>query len=641
MANFFDQFDAPPASNYFDQFDEPKAERPTALAASNEGVLQGITLGFGDELMAGIFTPIEMAARAIRGEDWSPGASYDAALERERGALKAAEEAHPVATGAGTLAGGLVTGGGLAGVGAGARAAQAGGGLGKVALGSAADGLALGAATGFGSGEGGAGERAKSAGTGALYGGILGGAAPYVVAGGAAAARPVFAPILSRMNPQGYADDALGTVLRRSGMTPQQVEAALADASADGQGVFTVADALGNSGQRMLSTVARSPSEGRQAVVEALQSRQAGQGRRITTALEEGFAAPDTAAERALSLKAARDLAADEGYGAARASARGVDVTGAVKKIDETLQPGISRLASPQTNIADDTVEGALRRARRMLTDGRSNASDFSVVLRAKQDIDDMIGAATRAGANNRARVLTQIKSELDRALSAASPEYAAARNAFRQGSQEIEAVDIGKNAAQRGRPEDNIARFAKMSPTERAAFRSGYADNLIEGTQSAAMGSNKVRPLINDATGAEFPVFAARGKADQLGNRLAREQRMFETNQAALGGSKTADNLADMADMGQWDPSIVMNLVQGRVTTAATQAVMRALNEAKGMPPAVIDLIGKTLMESRPDVARLLLMQAQRPRALSANAKAVAAAIGASGGAAMGGRAY
>ena len=634
---------APVLDGPWAKYAQADTSRPSALAASNQGVVQGITLGFGDELMAGLFTPIEMAIRAARGEDWGPGASYDAALKREREGLHAAQESHPLATAVGTLAGGMVAGGGLANAGAsaGARAAQAGGGLGKVARGSAADGAALGAATGFGSGEGGVGERLGEAATGALAGAGGGFVAPYAVAGAQAAARPLLAPILARTNPQSYADNALATALKRSGMTPQQVEAALERARADGQGVFTVADALGNPGQRMLSTVTRTPNEMRAPVIEALQSRQAGQGRRVTDALSEAFNAPDTAAERALSLKAARDLAADTGYEAARNGAGAVDVSGAIAKIDETLLPGISHLASPQTNIADDSVEGALRRVRGMLTDGRSNVSDFNVVLRAKQDIDDMIGAAVRKGANNQARLLTQVRSQLDGALEQASAPYAEARNAFRQGSREIEAVDAGAHAATRGRAADTIPAFNSMTDVEKAAFRSGYADNLMEGVESAPWGANKVRPLISDATGQEFPAFAVPGKADQLGNRIAREQTMFETRNQAIGNSSTAQNLADMADMHQWDPGVFSALFRGDWKGATVQAVMRGINETKGMPPRVVEQVAKGLMETRPDVALNLLQQAINGKAMSSNAKALASIIGTSFSAATGGRAF
>ncbi|MFG1389088.1 hypothetical protein [Xanthobacter versatilis] len=618
-------------------------ERPTALEASNRGLVQGLTFGFGDELMAGALTPIEMGVRAIKGQDWSPGVAYDAALQRERAGLKAAQEAHPIATGAGTLAGGVMGGAGLAnaGLSVGARAAQAGAGLGRVALGSGVDGALMGAATGFGTGEGGLGERAGDAVSGGLTGAAFGSLAPVAISGAATVARPVLAPIMSRLNPQSYADDALALAMRRANMEPVDVANALVAARNDAQGAFTAADAMGETGQRLLSVAARNPSDARQMVVNALENRQAGQGRRVASALSDAFAAPDTAAQRVAALTERRNAAADMGYGAAREGAGAVDVTPAIASIDETLQPGITRLANPQANIADDSVEGALRRARALLTDGRSNVSDFSVALRAKQELDDMIGQATRAGANNRARLLIAARNQLDQSLEAASPGYADARNAFRQGSQEINAVDAGRAAAMRGRPEDTIPAFQAMAPGEQAAFRAGYVDPLIEGVQSAAVGVNKVRPLLNDATAAEFPAFAAPGQADQLARRLARERTMFETRAEALGNSKTAQRLADDADFAKFEPGIIATFLRGKPLDAAIQAVTRALNEARGMPPAVVERVAATLLETRPDVARRLLQNASLSRRMSDNTRAVANVIGTSLGAAIGGRAF
>ena len=61
----------------------------------------------------------------------------------------------------------------------------------------------------------------------------------------------------------------------------------------------------------MLSTVARAPGEGRTAAVNFLENRQAGQGRRVSNALAEGFGAPETAAQTESRLTQARNDAAD------------------------------------------------------------------------------------------------------------------------------------------------------------------------------------------------------------------------------------------------------------------------------------------------------------------------------------------
>jgi len=53
------------------------------------------------------------------------------------------------------------------------------------------------------------------------------------------------------------------SAITESGETPDEIATALQQAEAEGQGNFTLADVLGNSGQRMLSSVARAPGEGR------------------------------------------------------------------------------------------------------------------------------------------------------------------------------------------------------------------------------------------------------------------------------------------------------------------------------------------------------------------------------------------
>ena len=115
------------------------------------------------------------------------------------------------------------------------------------------------------------------------------------------------------------------------------------NAANEGQGNYTVADALGNSGQRKLSSVARAPGEGRTNVVNTLEKRQAGQARRVANTLSEGFEVPETAAQTERRLTQARDEAANTEFGAVREDAKPLDLTNAIAR-DETLTPGVIRL---------------------------------------------------------------------------------------------------------------------------------------------------------------------------------------------------------------------------------------------------------------------------------------------------------
>jgi hypothetical protein len=557
-----------------------------------------MTFGFGDELGSYLGSAVS-------------GLPRDEVLQQMRAMDSKAQSENPGSYLTGQIGGGLAQGVLTGGAGFGSSAAQAGGTLGRVALGTALDGSIYGGLLGAGNANGDMADRLIGGAKGGAFGFAAGGATPYIARGISLATQPLISPIMARLHPQQYADTALSEALSRSGRTPDEIAQALRAAQADGQDMFTVADALGNSGQRMLSTAARNPHEGRQALVEALQQRQMGQGDRLSNALAEGFGAPDTAAQRAAALTAARSASANANYAAARQGAGAVDVSGAISAANDVLTPGVTRFANPGSGIADDSLEGVVRRARNLLTDGQSQITDFNSVLRAKQDIGDQISAALRAGRNNQARILGQINNELDSALEAASPGYRQANDVFRNQSRVIDAVDTGISAASgRTRAPDNIQTFNGLSPEGQNAFRAGYVDPLIARVENSSISptTNKARMLMTEKTGQEFPAFAAPGRADQMGTRIAREQRMFETANAALGGSKTADNLVDAADLNKFDPSIMTHLLHGRPVAAAVSAIMKAINESRGLPPPVLTRISQALMETNPDAARLLL---------------------------------
>jgi hypothetical protein len=148
--------------------------------------------------------------------------------------------------------------------------------------------------------ENGLNDRLTKAGESALTGALVGGALPIGFAAAKGVVSPFLSNIIAQINPEGLARRQVARAIVESGEAPDEIARALQRAQVQGQGHFTVADALGNAGQRMLSTVARAPGEGRTSVVNFLENRQAGQGRRVINALAEEFDAPETGAERRL-----------------------------------------------------------------------------------------------------------------------------------------------------------------------------------------------------------------------------------------------------------------------------------------------------------------------------------------------------
>lgn len=566
---------------------------------------------YADEMLFGL---PGKAANAIQAGLRAPfteksfGEEYDAMRQSYTDARKRYAEENPI-TNAVASVGGSIHGGATLTAGLGNVAAQVAPRVASAVQGSYAGKMATDAASGAAQGAASAYGHDQDISTGALLGGVVGGVARPIMDAGGAVLRSVGG--LVGLGNETRANQAVAEALMRSGRTADDVADDLARAAADGQPEYMVADALGNSGQRMLAGVARSPGDMRQTIAETLQQRQAGQGERLVNALSEGFDAPKTAAQTRDAMTAARKSAADVNYEAARQAAGVVDPTAAIKAADDFLTPGASAVMSPQSGIADDSIEAAVRKARGYLTDGNSVLTDFNAAFRAKVELDNMIDGAKPAVQ----RQLKPIRDALDDALATTSGPYAAARDQFRRESKAIEAVDLGMAASSaRTRASDNIGQFQQMTPDQQQPFRVGYVDPLIARVEAASMspGTNKARMLITEKTGQEFPAFAAPGRADVLGDRIAREQRMFQTANAALGGSKTADNLSDIADTQTFDPTMIGALLSPNpIRAVAIQALQRGINTVQGRNSQTRDMIAKALLETGPTRAKAALANA------------------------------
>jgi hypothetical protein len=424
--------------------------------------------------------------------------------------------------------------------------------------------------------------------------GALMGPAAYQTAGRAANAIGGGA-VHAAISPNSVVGSKLATALQQARTTPEALAEALSSARTDGQSMFTVADAMGNTGQRMLSGIVRQPGDARSGIIDALEQRQAGQGRRLTNVMQEGFAAPDTAAQRVAALEAERGAAADLAYVQARQNAGPIDMS------------FLNNFTTAGIPDANQIAKGINAAKQQFMIDG-APAANFDAAFMGKKALGDMMDTATRGGQNELARALSPIKSSADDALAAASPTYANARDQYKAASGVIDSVGLGAAAKKGGRVEDTIPAFKTMPPEQQAAFRVGYADPYIADIQGAVgHGTNRARPLLSDATAQEFPAFAAPGEADRLMNRIGRENTMFETRQAALGGSKTADNLADMHNVSDIPTGVISNLLSGHFAGAAKSLFDKAA-VAGGNTENVRNKLAEALMQSDPEYVKSIL---------------------------------
>lgn len=632
--------------------DEDRAIGGTNQAGFTRRLAHGATLGADTTILAALQTPLEM----IKHGTVDPREGYSYAKAREDKIMSDARNNTGILGSATEALGGAVSAGGLtkAGITA-ARYLPQGVGLVGRTIAGAADSAAIGGLSGAMEGNG-LSERATNAGIGAAVGGVVGATAPGVLAALKFLSTPITSQIAARMNPKAYAEAQVARAISEGKMTPADLELAMLHAQNEGQGVFTLADAMGNPGQRMLSTVARSPGEGRTAVVDTLNARQGDQGRRLSGALREAFDSSQTAEQTRQGLvKQASDEAAVN-YAPVKSEIQPIDVSNPVALANRSISPAADNLAVAQGAVPTDLAaragieksEAALRdpigravsEARSYLAAPTLTSSNVAKAFRAKTNIDQMIAKATENKQGALVAELAPIRDALDEQLARSSQNYAKARDAYRVRQGRIEALDKGKETGGKpGLPEDAIAQFNPLDAEGKQAFRAGYVDPYVSQVQNSAFGANKARPLTSDAVKQEFDAFAAPGRADALQRKVARENTMFETRNHAMGGSRTADNINDDAAMGVSPEvlGVVKNVISGNFGGAVKTALTAGHNALTGNTAAVRQEVANILLQNGkniPDKRLQAMVDAVVNRSLRASQIADSIRRGAVGGA-------
>jgi hypothetical protein len=473
----------------------------------------------------------------------------------------------------------------------------------------------------------------------------LGGITPGVIAGG----KEIYDRAAASFSPEAAKDKIMAALLKRSGLTADDLAARLQGAQDDGQSMFMAADALELPGQRVMSTAARTPNEGRKAVVDALRNRQSDQGRRVAADLTDASGTNLTAEQYQQMLRAQRSADAARNYAPVMDDVTAIDVSPAVDRANRAISPLADRLANVNdavpTDLAArapieaaersirDPIREAVREARSYLASDNLTVTNVEKAFRAKTNIDQMINKARENGQGGQVDALMPIQEALDDALARTSSQYASARDAYRTASQRVDAVDVGRDMASgRRRVEDNLAAFGAL-PDEEAqqAARIGYFDpKIAQAASTKGKMPDVARQFTSDSMRQELPAFASPGRADQLMRRLDRENTMTDTAQIALGGSKTADNMSDIADSAI-DPGVVSNVIRGNFKEALLSALTQTANAAKGMPPSVVERMIPALMETNPQAARDLFSKSAQTMKLSdeTRARIIAALLG------------
>lgn len=528
-------------------FGGPQQQGPevSKLESAGRGALQGLTMGFSDELYGGAMGIKE----ALTGSG-TFRQGYDKSIEEVRAANKQAQAANPWIYGLGEVAGGVAVPGGLARMGVrGALARTAGQGMGARMLAGAREGAAYGAVAGAGHGEGGIAERAPSAALGAGLGAAVGAVAPPLVDAGAAVARSVATPIRAAMQPRQVAREKVAESLMRDvgqQLTPFDAMSRVSRRLAADPGMM-LADAGGENTRNLLRAAANQASAGAQRLNRSLDVRQAGQWHRISNYVENVLGGQRFGQHQA--TRAAQQAAqANTAYGQAYAVPFADD---AQREITQFIanRPYMQRLF----DLTQQNVQG--------MRGTQSNLNPWEMLHRTRMQIDRQMRQLRRGQpdpvANWTTNDLAQLRREFTALMERHNGQFGAANRQFADHETIMRAADEGREIFKNAPIEDlaqAMARHAQEGPAVASAFRLGAGRSLI----GDLMRGNKLRDRTENIFSSPDMeqrlqvLFPTQRQLREFQRRLIIEAKKADTRKAVQGNSTTAKQLMQSEEAGQ-----------------------------------------------------------------------------------------
>lgn len=572
--------------------DPPKQRARVALG-------QGLALGYGDEIVAGI--------RAL-----SPNETYDEALADERQKIADYREAYPKSAFAYELAGavlpaigaGLVTGGPGAGGVMGATALRAAPTLGRAAV----AGAATGAVYGFGSGEGGFTNRAGNAAIDAGLGAVGG-------TGGQMAASVVAKPLeklvdFARRTIGGKASSAVQAEVQRlaaeSGMSVDEI----LEKVANGQMMAEVSDTLRYAARAYKA----GGGEASGVISDAFKRRmpdgstfmRSGETRGAATAALQDTLAPgmgDNVLGGFTAAQAAARAGEKEAYNRAFTQAGPltpeiVDALGEAIRRDPAAADYAARLIRAQTGQNPYfTID---EKTGRVLFGRAPTLQEAELVRRALADTKD---AAYRAGQGGVGEALGDIEGGLRAQLDDFSTPLQTARTTAAANRTARDAFDMGRTALSRSADQVMLEFEQVVSQGEAAvrAYRAGLMDQLRKTVQSPG-GASLMGQLAdpNRGKGMILNYVMPADQRDYVMRLIGQAADSQEAQNVIMGGSPTAQTLLGQGQQGSAGMVVdIMSASRGDIPAA-----MRVIDQA-----AKKALEGLSDKQKR-EVAQLLVSQ-------------------------------
>lgn len=571
------------------------------------GALQGVTLGFGDE----IYGAAKGAYDKVLGSGDFSG-TYATERDAVRAANDKARDANPATYFAGELAGGVAIPGAAARVatklpaaasrlgsaaGFGATQKAANLGLGARAMAASREAGAYGAAYGLGTGEGSLEDQALSTLGGYAGGRVVGAALPGAVDLASAGARRVAAPVRGYMNPDAVGAEKLAEAMARdvgasgtasdvaSGMSRIQARAA---AAADDP-TMMVGDLGGENTRALLRQARNMPNDNTQRFVRRVDQRQSFQPNRLERSsqatLGDGQEFMATADDLVKTRSANAEAAYEPAYAVPlpKGSPADAEISSffdSRKYMGRLLEKTIENLQG----VSGKTVNGM---------------RPWEILHRVKMQINKEVGNLKRGMPDNKAgwdvKDLTTLNREYQALLAKHNRRFGNAQKQFSDESGLINALEDGLEDFNKIQPEEIARKVRSMASDEAEMYRLGAQRALVEKVRRGNVTGDKTETAFSSREmQLKLRAIFKDTKSLRLFQRdLIREARKADTRKS-LAGSQTDRNLVNASEAGAPARAVstAQQLARGNVLEPAAAFLGRAANRVSGLNPSSAESI-------------------------------------------------
>jgi hypothetical protein len=525
-----------------------------AVGAGMVGALEGVPVA-GPALRGAAERGAAIASTVMN------GGTYDENLKQAQGITQQAQNAHPIASMAGNIVGGV---GSMAPVIAAAPALMGASGtasLGQNMLLGGMSGAAIGGADSAVR-SGGDLEAAKN---GALISGGFGVAGPVVAKGIGLLGNKLIGTV-KNLSPSGAASNNLQEAIAASGGSVDDIARDIARNPR-----LSPMDVDPNL-QQMAMNLANQGGKSRSVMNSAVENRLSGAKGAVQDAFDTAITQTPDVKLYLDNLKATTQANARKAFGDALTGAKPVDVTPVLESIDNAISPGVNGVVSKTSDIPQGPVEQALARVRAKLANGNEVLTDAERLhqiqsgLRTEADTlaksasgqDKLVANALR---DVRQKLITQIDDATGGKFRPAQKQFAddnAIQDAFDKGL-EVFKGGTGKNSLE-NRPEYWVDWVKNATPSELEAAKTGVrvaVDQAVSSVRNAAAKGQAIGDV--DFNVARLESLLGKKETAALVQALKDEQRIAQTNAKLFAGSQTAPRQAvnKLTEVTQVQPGI------------------------------------------------------------------------------------